>query len=52
MPKAKRSKVISLTKTKKKDKSLNHKVLQKLEQNEPTYNNIYLLKLNNLNNEV
>ena len=52
MPKAKRSKVISLTKTKKKDKTLNKKILNKLQTEEPNYSNIYLLQLDNLNNEV
>ena len=51
MPKSKRSKIVSLTQTKPKQKELKDKTMQKLEANFKKFNNIHLFELHNLTSE-
>ena len=52
MPKAKRSKVVSLTKTSKQTKAVKDKLMLKLEANTQRYNKLVFLEIENLTNEV
>lgn len=52
MPKAKRGKEISLTKTRSKKMTIKEKIMKKITDLDSRYNNILVLKLRNLNNEI
>ena len=52
MPKAKRSKVVSLTKTSKQTKAVKDKLMLKLEANTQRYERLVFLEIENLTNEV
>lgn len=52
MPKAKRGKEISLTRTRSKKMTIKQKIMNKITDLDSRYNNILIIKLTNLNNEI